>query len=732
MIAQDVDPQNARGVDQPMTIFEWPHETGLRGESAYFSARNRLPHQYRALQDMFAPHLGSDVCRVCYAVEGFRVKRPDAITRGFLWRLFDTKVPFIEMRSIHDHHKRRDAPIPAYPPGDDATFIRKAEIILELNGQWPALGLQEYTRREKLEEVSYDALIHLPDSELKSIFRHSSEGGVVFLPRLRHIGGARPVGPFLDPKLVESWIQQCKANHNVCYQQCKPPFPVELILIDTKNDSIMKVAPGAKPPYLALSYVWGATLQPELTKATLEQRSVKGGLAELCIPQTVLDAIHLAKMMGYRYLWVDALCIVQDDISIRHHQIAQMYNIYQSADVTIVAAGGSMSSHAITGVSSDRGPFPAQDIAGLPFMKLPASMKYSVESSKWKTRGWTFQEELCSQRLLVLLPDRAVFTCPSALCREDLCFEVSLDTHTSQNSREGLTLLSVTIRSLENASREQQIDLFQGLVKQYMHRTFSRDDDMENAFAGVSRMLEPVIGPSYHGIPEKYFAETIHGCWFWDTSLIRREGGFPSWSWVGWIYGPQQSDVGIRPMAGQHCVLHFYRWDADNGIQKLGPSSPPLEALGDESPLKFSHFVPDEETTRAIFTVLQPFLANAQVSRLITFTTSSATLVLGGPLRQSNFTSQTIKEYPVVHPYTGKHLTSIRLNSEFVTQTGKTHQFILIAYDGNSDSFRLMLVSPTPEDRQIVERVNVTVQNRLVRADDWFSLGPEKAIIIMD
>lgn len=682
---------------------------------------------------MFDPHPESDVCGVCYAAKIVREQGPGSMTKGFLWRVFDRNVPRREMEIILKNHGRGRTPnVPDYTEViyDEVTLIRKVDIVLDLNSQWPALRLHEYKRGDVLQDESYNALRQLPDSELKMTFRRSAKDACVFLPCLGRVGDARPVGSLLNPGLMKSWIKECKANHNMCVQKHKASFPVGLMLIDTKGNNIMEVAPGTEPPYLALSYIWGGASQPELTKATKERRRAKGGLRDLCIPQTILDAIHLAKLMGYRYLWVDALCIVQDDSSIRHHQIAQMYNIYQNAVLTIVVASGSSCSQAIPGVSSNRRVFQGKtihNISGLPLMKLPASIKYSVENSRWKTRGWTFQEELCSQRLLVLLPECAVFTCPSAFCREDLCFEVSPNSQDCQDFREGITLLSVTIRSLENASRDRQIALFQDLVKQYMHRSFSRNDDIENAFAGVSRMLEPVIGSSYHGIPGKYFTEIIHGCWFCDTTLIRREGGFPSWSWVGWIYRPQQADVGIKPMAGQNPVLQFYRLDAD--IQKLGGPSTPSNGPTDDALSNFNHFVPDEQQIRAKLTALQ---SNGNVpTYLIGFTTSCATLSLRGPFHHPNLTSPMIREYHVVHPDSGKHLTSIRLHSKFVTSTGKVQPFIIIAYDKAMDSFRLMLIAQKRANRNIVERVNVTMQSRLVRADDWVSLKPRKSTFIM-
>lgn len=690
----------------------------------------------RFLNAMFAPHPRSELCGVCDAAEILRQNGPDAIPRSLLRRVFDRNVSQTEMETIYVNHlsiasgDRLDTTKTVH---EAVKFIRKVEVILELNGQCPALRLQGYKRDESLKEHSRDVLRQLSDSELKMEFDHSEEEACVLLPYRQQTGGGRRVGSFLDPNLVKSWIQQCKTKHTICAQQRKAQFPVELILIDTEDNKIVDVALGTEPPYLALSYTWGGMSQPELTKATRKQRSSKGGLSALRLPNTILDAIHLAKLIGYRYLWVDALCIVQDDSSTRHHQIAQMYNIYQSADVTIVAAGGSDCSQAIPGVSLDRRlaqRYEYRDIPGLPLMKLPASTKYSIKGSHWKTRGWTFQEELCSQRLLVLLPECAVFTCPSAICREDLVSDVSpssQDSQDSQDFREGLSLLSVTIRSLENSCREQQVTLFQGLVKQYMHRSFSRHDDIENAFAGVSRMLEPVIGPSYHGIPESHFAEIIHGCWFWDSSLVRREDGFPSWSWVGWIYRLEQVDVGINAMPGQSTILQFYR--LGESIQKLGYTSTNLEDLSGEHLSKFHHFVPDEEGIRASFDALQQS-SNALTNSLIAFTTSCATLSLR-PLHHANFSSPVIREYHVIHRSTGKHLTNIRLDSEFVAQKGKLHLFIVIAYDESRDSFRLMLISPTRENRQIVERVNVTVHSRLVRADDWTSLGPERSTFIM-
>ena len=58
-------------------------------------------------------------------------------------------------------------------------------------------------------------------------------------------------------------------------------------------------------------------------------------------PKVIKDAFLVTKKLGYRYLWVDRYCIVQDDAQEKHQQIKNMGSIYENARVTIVAAAGS-------------------------------------------------------------------------------------------------------------------------------------------------------------------------------------------------------------------------------------------------------------------------------------------------------------------------------------------------------------------------------------------------------
>lgn len=482
-----------------------------------------------------------------------------------------------------------------------------------------------------------------------------------------------------------------------------------------------------QPKYLALSYIWGVVQQPLLTQANYEQWQAQGALRHVEIPQTVRDAIKLTRMTGYRYLWVDALCVVQDDDSIRHHQISQMHKIYQRAQLTIIAADGKHCDHGLSGISIMHDRIQRHQIYHIPgvsFERLPLSTRRSLENSPWRTRGWTFQEELCSRRALTMLPELMLFTCPSATWREDMTDLIDSGASFSLDSQEGPLLLSTMLRRKQESPLDtnQAIALFQDLVKQYRQRNLTWSNDIEHAFSGVAGMLEDFLGPVYHGIPERCFDEIIHGCWHWDTSFQRRPG-FPTWSWTGWLCLPERAETGIRAPKGTNNVLVFYKIGSDFRLL-----SQPLERIRTtnvDSSHIWEHFECDEDFIQAQHLLLK---SNSEVPKhLIAFFTSVVTLKLSKLYRHSIIESDSA-EYLVVHPVSQKRLTSIRLGSHFVDDRGNVHPFIIIACDLTKAAFRLMLIS---FQDWIVERVNVTASNRLVTEDDWLSLTPRKELIVM-
>jgi len=95
-----------------------------------------------------------------------------------------------------------------------------------------------------------------------------------------------------------------------------------------------------QPKYAALTYCWGPP--PHSYQQLKTTRSNMGyhmqAIPQDKLPQVVKDAIRVTRELGIRYLWKDALCILQDDGSDRDYQCTQMDNIYGNAYVTICSA----------------------------------------------------------------------------------------------------------------------------------------------------------------------------------------------------------------------------------------------------------------------------------------------------------------------------------------------------------------------------------------------------------
>ncbi|KAM0361944.1 hypothetical protein ACHAO7_011612 [Fusarium culmorum] len=116
-----------------------------------------------------------------------------------------------------------------------------------------------------------------------------------------------------------------------------------LCLVNTKGTQVIS--------YAALSYCWGDAGQNRFKteKETLALREQGFDLIQL--PKTLQDAVKVTRTLGLHYLWVDALCIIQDCEADKNKEISKMWQIYHNATIVISAA---KSSHADQGFLHER------------------------------------------------------------------------------------------------------------------------------------------------------------------------------------------------------------------------------------------------------------------------------------------------------------------------------------------------------------------------------------------
>lgn len=193
--------------------------------------------------------------------------------------------------------------------------------------------------------------------------------------------------------------------------------------------------------YVWLSYLWGWQDQRlTLTRSNCDVLTKKGPIELDDLSCTISDAAVVVEMLGERYLWVAALCSLQDDQDDLAAQIPVVGQNSAKSLATIVAAASTDANSGFPCVSTQAGriqrilgtPNGSVSLEGCkpkPVKKLdvePYSGSQYLENSKWDTRGWTFQKVL-SRRCLFFMEEQWYWECQCASWCEEICRETSIE-----------------------------------------------------------------------------------------------------------------------------------------------------------------------------------------------------------------------------------------------------------------------------------------------------------------
>ncbi|KAK4098987.1 heterokaryon incompatibility, partial [Parathielavia hyrcaniae] len=171
-------------------------------------------------------------------------------------------------------------------------------------------------------------------------------------------------------------------------------LPPNFRLIDVTDMRIVEADSSMK--YVTLSYVWPKAPQLRLEMANKDMvmgpdRPLDKPEFRDRIPQMITDAMEVCREIGDRYLWVDALCIIQDNDQDKALQIRAMDVIYGSAVLTIAATCGNGAEASLPGVTLGSRSITQRTemVQGHRLATRPWDFKRSVSESKWNTRAWT-------------------------------------------------------------------------------------------------------------------------------------------------------------------------------------------------------------------------------------------------------------------------------------------------------------------------------------------------------
>lgn len=382
---------------------------------------------------------------------------------------------------------------------------------------------------------------------------------------------------------VKDWVTNCIATHELCGgEQTKLPYRVlELTTVSDSNTLRVRLVEdvGVEAPYVALSHRWGPS--------TADCRTLQCNLAEHkenikwdWLLKTFQDAALVTTRLGIKYIWIDSLCIVQDDAEDWKVQAANMCDIYHGAYVTLAASCSDDSKQGLfrkssccrTVKSGEKGPsyvmrrvpeHPTWDVRGIMLMQAEIPLL---------TRSWVYQERLLSPRIAHFTRYEIVFECSRPGQGASYCechnlpaglWGASAGGHGASN--DDMTTLrklrhAEAVRTSssspsspppgENGGERVAAEIrryWNQIMEEYSGYSISSTSDKLPALAGIARQFgtaHPELGGYVAGMWEHTLAQNL--MWFSQSDVQIRamymwrpphiappeSGSFPTWSWI--------------------------------------------------------------------------------------------------------------------------------------------------------------------------------------------------------
>lgn len=383
---------------------------------------------------------------------------------------------------------------------------------------------------------------------------------------------------------IRGWRRRCLAQHPKCRgtrgPQSLPSRVIDVSTETTPHTVKLHETRGESGIYAALSYCWGSCSQRTTTKSTLLDHLA--GIPISVLPATIQDAIKLCRSLGIPYLWVDSLCIIQDDSEDWRHEAAEMAAIYGRSALTISTPQNSHCDESFNNLNASQPEGPSlpemlwkhrrhgEAVTGTVTVrrmslnssgKPQSSFSTGKQGSPWMTRGWTLQEWLLSPRVLHCGNER-MWDCYQTWYSES-CLIVRSSSAAADDfdsiGDDSVSHVFARMARLDPDIRGSTLDThWARLVEDFTYRTLSRQTDKLPAIAGLAtKFME-------HNHSKALRAKYLAGLWYYKgiypfegkkyptsqipLGLLWRRSGVdymrspaayraPSWSWAA-LDGP--------------------------------------------------------------------------------------------------------------------------------------------------------------------------------------------------
>ena len=291
------------------------------------------------------------------------------------------------------------------------------------------------------------------------------------------------------------------------------PTRVLEICEDYANPSVRLIgSEGQTGRFIALSHCWGSTGKQPLRTTSKNLNSHQNMIQFQDLPKTFQDCVEFSQGMGIKYVWIDSLCIIQDDHQDWLSESARMRNVYQNATVVVAASGSKDSTEGLFITNRPRAkvfrlPYRVNsDIQGT-FNMMQLSGQWDPRWGSLERRAWTLQERSLARRFLAFMPYGITWICKGS--------------------------------SIDEAGRDfdgfnPRIDWY-SLLHTYTTRSLTVPSDRPEAIRGIAEEIQRSRKDRYlpeYGVWEEELGRQL--LWLTDGPQFDegRLPNVPTWSWM--------------------------------------------------------------------------------------------------------------------------------------------------------------------------------------------------------
>ncbi|KAF6790733.1 hypothetical protein CMUS01_16252 [Colletotrichum musicola] len=366
---------------------------------------------------------------------------------------------------------------------------------------------------------------------------------------------------------IAAWLKTCD-EHPHCRSRASP-MPTRLLDVGTSDsDPLIKLVEpdaGLCDRYVTLSYRWGEGARHfTTTSETMQAR--RTGIEVDALPQTMRDALALTRMLGVRYLWIDSLCICQDDLGEWERESARMAAVYSNSYLTLAASKASDVNGGLLSPRTPRSYFKIPRRGGdgkyilasvLPLDKeVIHDYHAQMRDEPLTKRAWGFQERVLARRVLHFASGQMYWECLEGFQAEEglrlprslQC--VSEDAEVTAYARERALAAerendTGSRRRRRLAEDEAGVELrsWQGMLWEYGPREMTDPADKLPAISGIAKVMSKMLDDEY--VAGLWRRHLIRGL-CWQGLDCRAVEGYraPSWSWAAVDGVPATGHIG--------------------------------------------------------------------------------------------------------------------------------------------------------------------------------------------